>query len=90
MQKIDKLIEEAVQKIPELNKWLIKIMHEAERKGYTDFIAAASDKKHPLGGGSVHYNKTKPLNDNPIWLMRQALEKWERKHGYSTTHDWRD
>ena len=78
------------QKIPPTNKWIMKVMKQAKRRGYTGFHIAVDDPNHPLGGGSAHYtiNRNKKRT-SPIPTLRKSMKRWERKNGFNPNHDWR-
>ena len=78
----------AEKEVPDLNQWLHGVEAEAIQRGYPNLFIAASDPKHPLGGGSVL--RTGDTPDSEVFhKLRAQLVAWEKERGMDPTHDWR-
>ena len=81
-------MKKLLDEVPDLSVWLNDIAKQAREMGCTDFMCVASHPDHPLGGGSSSYYTIKPYRNNPIYLCRETLIKWEEKNGMDPDHDW--
>jgi len=69
-----------------IEKKMAKLLKQYDIKNYF-FIGQNKNFAH--GGMSITRNDTKDPNENPIHDLRQALIKWELKHGSDPHEDWK-
>ena len=87
-------LEESSSNIPKLSKSLDKAMNliKKENPSLESALLIATDKNHPLGGGSQLYfknkNKSKQEKDF-VYILDEYFKKLKIKRGISIKHDWK-